>query len=373
MTPIPVPFSRHRPRADGARAAPGRARRVHDAAQPDGGLRASPATARSSAKAGTSARAGRTRRCSRCRPPATARAAPPPTSRWSPARTPAAPAPCADALVAAGVARVVGGDARSVPAGRRRRFRQAARGRDRGRTRADGSAGARTQPRLPVAHRARPAVAAGQAGDQPGRPHRAGVAAIPSGSAAKPRATTCSAGARARRAADRRRHRAGRRSAADRAAAATAATVRCRRCGWCWIPGLATVARGRVREGDAPTLYIHAPDARLPRGLEIDRVRGAGAGRPLRPATRCCGCWPRAASTRCSSRPAPPWPVPSSTAGLVDELLLYVAPVLLGERARPLFDGLHIDAMAAAPEACGVIETRRIGEDVRLLLRPEPA
>src|SRR3546814_9299820 len=32
-------------------------------------------------------------------------------------------------------------------------------------------------------------------------------------------------------------------------------------------------------------------------------------------------------------------------AGLVDELLLYVAPVLLGESARPLFDGLHIDAM----------------------------
>ena len=29
-------------------------------------------------------------------------------------------------------------------------------------------------------------------------------------------------------------------------------------------PGLATVARGRVREGDAPTLYIHAPDAKPP-------------------------------------------------------------------------------------------------------------
>ena len=34
------------------------------------------------------------------------------------------------------------------------------------------------------------------------------------------------------------------------------------------------------------------------------------------------------------------------SAGLVDEVLLYVAPVLLGEQARPLFDGLHIDAMA---------------------------
>ena len=63
---------------------------------------------KSSAKAGTSARAGRTPKCSRWRRRANARAARPPTSRWSPARIPAAPAPCADALIAAGVARVVG-------------------------------------------------------------------------------------------------------------------------------------------------------------------------------------------------------------------------------------------------------------------------
>src|SRR5690606_10181994 len=59
-------------------------------------------------------------------------------------------------------------------------------------------------------------------------------------------------------------------------------------------------------------------------------------------------------------------------AGLVDELLLYVAPVMLGERARPLFEGLHIDAMT---ERLGmrIVETRRIGEDVRVLLRPDAA
>ncbi|HPM57799.1 MAG TPA: bifunctional diaminohydroxyphosphoribosylaminopyrimidine deaminase/5-amino-6-(5-phosphoribosylamino)uracil reductase RibD, partial [Thermomonas sp.] len=37
-------------------------------------------------------------------------------------------------------------------------------------------------------------------------------------------------------------------------------------------PGLATVARGRVREGDAPTLYLHAPEAKPPRGLQADHV-----------------------------------------------------------------------------------------------------
>jgi len=58
------------------------------------------------------------------------------------------------------------------------------------------------------------------------------------------------------------------------------------------------------------------------------------------------------------------------TAGLVDELLLYVAPVMLGERARPLFDGLHIDEMTERLNL-KIVETRRIGEDVRVLLQPK--
>jgi diaminohydroxyphosphoribosylaminopyrimidine deaminase/5-amino-6-(5-phosphoribosylamino)uracil reductase len=56
-------------------------------------------------------------------------------------------------------------------------------------------------------------------------------------------------------------------------------------------------------------------------------------------------------------------------AGLVDELLLYVAPVLLGERARPLFAGLGIDAMAQRAHL-QVVDSRAIGVDHRLLLRP---
>ena len=56
-------------------------------------------------------------------------------------------------------------------------------------------------------------------------------------------------------------------------------------------------------------------------------------------------------------------------AGLVDEVLLYMAPVLLGERSRPLFDGLHIDAMDERMRLA-VVDSRRIGDDLRLLLRP---
>src|SRR5690348_3673239 len=56
-------------------------------------------------------------------------------------------------------------------------------------------------------------------------------------------------------------------------------------------------------------------------------------------------------------------------AGLVDELLLYVAPVLLGDLARPL---LHLPALAemAGRKSLRATEQRMVGTDIRLLLRP---
>lgn len=55
-------------------------------------------------------------------------------------------------------------------------------------------------------------------------------------------------------------------------------------------------------------------------------------------------------------------------AGFVDELLLYVAPILLGSSARPLLVLPEI-AEIAARQRLRVIDERRIGEDWRLLLR----
>jgi diaminohydroxyphosphoribosylaminopyrimidine deaminase/5-amino-6-(5-phosphoribosylamino)uracil reductase len=54
--------------------------------------------------------------------------------------------------------------------------------------------------------------------------------------------------------------------------------------------------------------------------------------------------------------------------GLVDELLLYVAPVLLGEQARPLLMLPAIDTIATG-RRLRIVDQRRIGEDQRLLLR----
>jgi diaminohydroxyphosphoribosylaminopyrimidine deaminase/5-amino-6-(5-phosphoribosylamino)uracil reductase len=133
-------------------------------------------------------------------------------------------------------------------------------------------------------------------------------------------------------------------------------------------PGLATVARGHIRDGDAPTLYVHAPDARMPRGIDAQHTHvpvRAGlfdlhAVLALLAEQGINEVQVEAGATLAGAFLA---------AGLVDELLLYVAPVMLGERARPLFEGLHIDAMT---ERLGmrIVETRRIGVDVRVLLRP---
>ncbi|HVR82511.1 MAG TPA: bifunctional diaminohydroxyphosphoribosylaminopyrimidine deaminase/5-amino-6-(5-phosphoribosylamino)uracil reductase RibD [Luteimonas sp.] len=134
-------------------------------------------------------------------------------------------------------------------------------------------------------------------------------------------------------------------------------------------PGLATVARGRIREGDAPTLYLHAPDARMPRGVDalhahvpvraglfdLDAVLRLLGERGINEVQVEAGATLAGAFL---------------SAGLVDELLLYVAPVLLGGRARPLFEGLHIDAMTDRLRM-RIVETRRIGDDVRVLLQPE--
>ena len=133
-------------------------------------------------------------------------------------------------------------------------------------------------------------------------------------------------------------------------------------------PGLATVARGRIREGDAPTLYIHAPDARMPRGIDAQHAHvPVLAGRfdlaavlQLLAARDISEVQVEAGATLAGAFLA---------GGLVDELLMYVAPVILGERARPMFDGLPIDTMAERLRM-RIVETRYIGDDVRLLLRP---
>lgn len=55
--------------------------------------------------------------------------------------------------------------------------------------------------------------------------------------------------------------------------------------------------------------------------------------------------------------------------GLVDELIVYVAPKLLGPQARPLIEMGELRHLQEAPDF-NVVESRQIGHDVRLRLRP---
>lgn len=134
-------------------------------------------------------------------------------------------------------------------------------------------------------------------------------------------------------------------------------------------PGLATVGRGRIRDGAAPTLYLHSANAKPPRDfgaahavvpmrdglLDLTAVLQLLAARGINEVQVEAGATLAGALLR---------------ADLVDEVLLYVAPVLLGADARPLFDGLHIDEMSQRLRL-QTVETRRLGDDLRLLLRPE--
>ncbi|HLT43465.1 MAG TPA: bifunctional diaminohydroxyphosphoribosylaminopyrimidine deaminase/5-amino-6-(5-phosphoribosylamino)uracil reductase RibD [Luteimonas sp.] len=136
-------------------------------------------------------------------------------------------------------------------------------------------------------------------------------------------------------------------------------------------PGLATVARGRVREGDAPTLYLHAPDVKPPRDLTADRaavpvesgVFDLDAVLSLLARRGVNEVHVEAGATLAGAL---------LKAGRVDELLLYVAPVLLGDTARPLFGGLGFTEMAQRLRMT-VVDSRHIGDDLRLQLRPQAA
>src|SRR5690606_261631 len=136
-------------------------------------------------------------------------------------------------------------------------------------------------------------------------------------------------------------------------------------------PGLATVARGRIREGDAPTLYVHAANAKPPRGFSSDRVAVPAVGNTLDleavlrvlAARGINEVQVEAGATLAGA---------FMQAGLVDEVLLYMAPVLLGAQARPLFAGLDIHDMSQRL-ALDIEDIVSVGDDLRLRLLPRRA
>ena len=134
---------------------------------------------------------------------------------------------------------------------------------------------------------------------------------------------------------------------------------------------LRTLACARVREGDAATLYLHDPALAAPvlQGAEFAAAPLLADGRfdlaavmALLAARGVNEVHVEAGPTLCGAL---------LRAGLADELLLYMAPLLMGEGARPLLAGLGIGRMAQA-WPLEVADLRMVGGDLRLLLRPDP-
>lgn len=126
----------------------------------------------------------------------------------------------------------------------------------------------------------------------------------------------------------------------------------------------------RVRQGGAPTLYLHAPDVSAPalaeaafaavplagRHLDLHAVLALLAARGINEVHTEAGATLAGALLR---------------EGLLDELLLYQAPTVLGEHGLPLLAGLGITHMDGQ-RRLQVRDQRFVGEDLCLLLRPAP-
>ncbi|WP_062537734.1 bifunctional diaminohydroxyphosphoribosylaminopyrimidine deaminase/5-amino-6-(5-phosphoribosylamino)uracil reductase RibD [Mizugakiibacter sediminis] len=132
---------------------------------------------------------------------------------------------------------------------------------------------------------------------------------------------------------------------------------------------LRTPASAHVLDADAPTLLLHAPDAARPAhvaAVECAAVATRDGRLDLEAALRLLAA---REVNELQVEAGPTLAGALFAAGLVDELLLYVAPVLLGDAARPLL-ALPPLAEMARRWRLRTIDQRPLGDDWRLRLRP---
>jgi diaminohydroxyphosphoribosylaminopyrimidine deaminase/5-amino-6-(5-phosphoribosylamino)uracil reductase len=125
-----------------------------------------------------------------------------------------------------------------------------------------------------------------------------------------------------------------------------------------------------VLDATAPTLLLHAPNATpaATRSSHVDYASVVEQGDALDlhavlallAARDCNEVHVEAGPTLCGALFA---------AGLVDELLLYIAPVMLGSEAAPLMNLPGLTDMASR-WSLRLLDQRMLGADIRLRLRP---
>jgi len=132
---------------------------------------------------------------------------------------------------------------------------------------------------------------------------------------------------------------------------------------------LRTPADSHVLDAGAPTLLVHAANAQVPARLaEVERLALARGddGLDLRALLAELA---RRDVNELHVEAGPRLAGSLFAQGLADELLLYVAPVLLGDQARPL---LALPALGDMAERwqLQMLDQRSVGADWRLRLRP---
>jgi diaminohydroxyphosphoribosylaminopyrimidine deaminase/5-amino-6-(5-phosphoribosylamino)uracil reductase len=130
-------------------------------------------------------------------------------------------------------------------------------------------------------------------------------------------------------------------------------------------------ATAHVLDGSAPTLLMHARD-----GAPVDRDFGPAERVGVEMADdrldlkSVLGELARRQINEVQVEAGPTLCGALLAEGFVDELLLYVAPVLLGDRANPLL-ALPLLTDMAARWTLKTVDQRMLGSDCRWLLRPE--
>lgn len=133
---------------------------------------------------------------------------------------------------------------------------------------------------------------------------------------------------------------------------------------------LRTPAGSHILDGQTPALVLHAASASAAddRFARVERIAIAEqdqaldlhAALALLAGRGCNEVHVEAGPTLCGALFA---------AGLADELLIYMAPLLLGDTARPLLSLPPLTDMAARWKL-NLLDTRAVGQDLRLRLRP---
>ncbi|MEP6939200.1 MAG: bifunctional diaminohydroxyphosphoribosylaminopyrimidine deaminase/5-amino-6-(5-phosphoribosylamino)uracil reductase RibD [Rudaea sp.] len=129
-------------------------------------------------------------------------------------------------------------------------------------------------------------------------------------------------------------------------------------------------ASAQLLDGSARTLLLHAADARVDDArferVECEAIAGDPQGRLDLGAA--LAALARRGANEVQVEAGPTLCGALLGAGLVDELLLYVAPTLLGDRARAMFALAELTSMAEL-QRWRVVERRMLGNDERILLR----